>query len=410
MTIEQAEALYKGFLKDIHEFFYYTSNGSMMSGCKFTLNMPKQVSEDMANVMVGEYIKIESDDENIKQIFNQDFFMSIRIFIEKYLATGQGLILPYVYDGDIYFNFFTGTEFKVTDWKNKKVHKLKIKQDKYDIILEQEKGFYTISYEYDEKYKGEKVEPYQLEGDINYFKPNKANQNHENEGASIYAESLNLLDAIDSAFTDSEIEFNLSKKRVFISRNMLKTEEVNKDGNVSYETMFDPNETLYQMLFDDDSEKEHLKEYGGEIRVEAYHERINYLLKLLGDKTGLDDYYIIENGVIRTKAEVINDKQKLYRNRKNHLNLFISELDKLIESTYTFIGDIPEYNVVVDDSIITDSQLDQQNAIKEFEVGLMSSEYYLKNIKKLTEDDLQRELELLADVDDLVPPDGRSVL
>lgn len=419
--VKICEQVYRGDIGNLWTYTVYNVDGSFQEVGLKTLNTPKRVCRDMATVMIGENIFLKN--EELKEIFNEGFFTKFKSFLEKYLATGQGIILPYIVDGKLKFNFFTGTEFKVLNFSYGEPTEILVKQNSYNIRIKKNKQLISVEYEGKLNLDTSKTPvlvgdipkedvplpaSYSFEGELNYFKPNIANPYDENKGISIFYCALDIIRQLDVLFTDFESEFELSKKRVLIDSKYLKTEFIDVNGNTSIKT-FDPKNTLYQMIHGVDGAPQiPITFIEGNIRVEAYINGITSMLLQLGQSVGLDDYYLLENGVIKTKAEVIDNKQSLYINREDHLNLMRSELKKLIKSSINLFNLMNKKNklvlkedivIKVDDSIITDEMNDRKVALQEVKMGLRSKESYMKEFRNLNEKEIKEEMSLTKNIE-----------
>src|SRR5690606_2302477 len=117
-----------------------------------------------------------------------------------------------------------------------------------------------------------------------YFKPNTAN-NFDTQsplGISLYANALDVMKAIDTAFDSLHREFRLGKKRIIVPEPMIKTVVDPQTGQMK--RYFDASDEIYEALAGDMDDKD-IKEISVELRVEEHIAAINALLNIFAMQT-----------------------------------------------------------------------------------------------------------------------------
>ena len=136
------------------------------------------------------------------------------------------------------------------------------------------------------------------------------------------------------------------------------------------------------------------------IRAQDHETGINKALDLMSLKCGMGTgRYKFESGGVKTATEVISDKSDLYQNlQKNKIpvNAALIAMVKCLSFLETGTDDI-EVNVDFDDSIIEDSNTTIDKNIKLVQAGLRSKLTAIKDIMKCSDGEAQKELELIAD-------------
>src|SRR5690606_35276345 len=117
-----------------------------------------------------------------------------------------------------------------------------------------------------------------------YFKPNTANNIDTKSplGISIYANALDTMKAIDTAFDSFHREFRLGKKRIFVPDSMVKV-VYDQDGRPH--RYVDPSDEVYQG-YPGDMDETTIHDVKVELRVEEHIAAINALLNIFAMQTG----------------------------------------------------------------------------------------------------------------------------
>lgn len=408
--------LYQGYASEIHDYKEFVK-GKWVDKCLSSSGMAKQAGEDWASIILGEQLHINTGIKDLDKYLDEEFIPKFTIFLEKYMCLGQGLIYPFVDDDLLNNNFYVGDEFEVLSFQRNTPKEVIIYHEKYNTKLKYDvdEDMYYVTHE--KTKEGEEDKGFELpdgdefKGKINYFKPNTANNiSMTQHGISVYANAIDILRDIDINYTDTGKEFALSRKRLFIPRQLLKSKGVDEKGNFTNELEFDVEENLYQLIGNDEQGFK-LTEFSPDIRVDDYHKQQDKLFNLYGKSVGLTDYYNeSKRGNLsgnKTAKEVISEKSNLFRNKRKHEKIARAELIKVIHNFAELLNkkikNDKKIQIEFDDSIIIDDEQEFENDLKLVEAELMSKEAFIIKHRKLSEKELKDELELLADADDLIP-------
>jgi len=250
--IEVWKSLYKGYYEKWHNITYQTVEGRKQRIME-SLNMAKASAAEMASLVFNEKCEISISDDtlakNIEEVFKQNkFYKKFQDYLEYSFALGGMVIKPYVEDEKIMLSFVTADCFIPLSWQNETIYEAVFpseykKGDKKYTHLEWhvwEDGEYVIRnelYESNGQDLGIKVALSTLFPDLEeevrisglskpiftYFKPNTANNIDTQSplGISIYANALDTMKAIDTAFDSLHREFRLGKKRIIVPAHMV---------------------------------------------------------------------------------------------------------------------------------------------------------------------------------------------
>lgn len=423
---------YIGNVADFH-FYNEIVNGQTVVRERLTMNMPKKNCEDIAKLLWTEKTQIQLDNEEstnrlweILDCNENKFTVNFPIFLEKGCALGTGALIEYKNDDDKtiidYVSGDTIIPFKYTNsYINGIVTISRFKEETkkkkwiYTHITyhEYEKGIYRIL---NELYKSENET--ELGREINFnkyfpnikesdevetetprfqiFKPNLANNLDPDSpmGISILANSIDRYKAIDMKYDSFYREFKLGKKRILVDPTAMKsTMQSDENGNIRHVQYFDSNDEAYVGI--NGMENQPVKDIDFSLRTEEHISSINMDLNWLSANIGLgNNFYKFENGGLRTATEIISENADAFRT-KVHYDIIVNDIIENLVKVICEMENIP-YNritIIPDDSIIEDKNAEQVKAIQEVAQGLRSKESYLMDIKGLSEEEAQEELE-----------------
>lgn len=204
-------------------------------------------------------------------------------------------------------------------------------------------------------------------------------------GASAYGDAIDDLKAVDDAFDTLCSEFRYSKKKVYYPKELVQRDQ---KGDVMIP---DDDEYTKQVFFytgDENVQGEGniIKEDNPAIRSKEILEGINLALGILSFKCGLGNNYYRFNmsGGVKTATEVISENSDLFRNIcKMQLGIEknIYEIVKalLYVSNYIFGTKFDvncKMSVTFDASLIEDKTAERERALKEVQLGILSTDEY----------------------------------
>lgn len=440
--IDTWKSWYTGSVKKFHRYKMW--NGKERVMCKrLSLGMAKKISEDIADLLLNERVQITIQDNNtsefVMNVLNaNNFFVVGNDYQERKAYTGTVAYVPYLNNiridgngnilagnGDVKINYVSAENIYPLSWCNgyisecafvfpkvigtKKYNHIqihKIQDDEYVIenhVVENTtgagkeipasdwnslKGFEGMT---DCVQTGSKKRQFVIDR-LNIVN----NWNSDNPmGIAIFANSLDVLQGIDSIYDSYINEFTLGKKRIFVAPEMLGTDLY---GN----PVFDPNDVIFYQL------PEGFLKNGGkpiesvdmEIRAEQHEKGINDSLNMLSMKCGFgQNHYRFENGSIQTATQVISENSDMYRSINKHeliLEPALKELIQIIVRLGNVIGVNvnTETEIVVDfdDSIIEDKQAERQSDRQDVSMGVMSLAEYRAKWYGETEEEAEKRL------------------
>lgn len=395
-----------------------------------SLGMAKTCCEDMASLLMTEKVEIkcQNDVANklVKKVLeNNNFSVEGNQLTELALALGTGAFVVSVKENadmndikvdDLLLSYIHGDFIFPIKWDNGKI------TDCAFVTIGNNNGDVTykiMSFVYDEgkkeflEYVGEVdgeggtiksseilegVEKIDDKGDCYHtrlskhspfqiIKPNIVNNIDKTNpmGISIFANATSVLKSIDETYSSYKNEFRLGRKRIFVKAG-LKAIRYDKtsDNWIDY---IDENEVVYQQLGDEwENNKPPIYESNMTLRVDEHDKAMQTHLNLLSRKVGLgENFYTFSNGVVSTATQIISSNSSLFRNIRKHELVLKSALIELAGAICEYLNVDPgEITVNFDDSIIIDTESEKQQAMTEYEKGLIDKVEYFVITRKMT--------------------------
>lgn len=409
---------YAGDVASFHHYQEYNGNNNIKRKRK-TLNMPKKVCEDWANLLLNEKTDVVLGDDNQQKnlwaLLNKvNFWTKGNEGVEKTFALGTGAFienldsnknarLQFVTRNKIYpitFDQDRITECAFVNVNSKTtIIQIHIKGNKLeeDKLQLNENGNYlivTMIYEKKENNTSEdignlvKQEVFDTGSKLAWYqiyKPNIANNVDINSpmGISIYANALDVLQGVDLAYDGFCEEMRLGRSRIFVNKNLVRYDE---NGETK---TFDNNESGFYYGGEAENAKP-FEFYSPTLRTESYFSGINNALNLLSSKVGFgENHYRFDGGGVTTATQVISENSEMFRSLKKHeilLNEVIIDVCKALMYIHnTFSGESFKFDlkgnieVKFDDSIIEDKETMKMTDRQDVNMGVMSKvEYRMK--------------------------------
>lgn len=384
---------------------------------RMSLDMAKTVCEDLASLVGIERLDITLDDENsqkfIENVFEYNKFrVNASQLFELMFGLGTCAFVPSVQDGKIVIDYVHGDMIFPLKWDNGKVTECAFaivggdnEETAYQLILHEigDNGNYIIK-KVDLDVKGEIARPSQIttelmsndyeveEWDTGLQIPSfvvcKTNiiNNYDKTsplGISVFGNAIDLLKASDEAFDSLNNEFALGKKRIFI-KSGLKAIRFPEDSEYkkSIYSQIDSNDVeFYQVDWaGEHQDKPPIYESNMTLRIAEHQQGLNLIVKLLGRKCGLgDDFYSFDGtSIARTATEVISVNSALFRNVRKQELAIGDAIKQLIRLLLALGGYDTEQGISInfDDSIIEDTAKEKQDAMAEYNAGLIDQVEY----------------------------------
>lgn len=397
---------YKGDVDKFHNYEIY--NGKKQIKCeRKTLNMPKKICEDWANLLLNEKTDIVFGDkeqhESAQKLLNKvNFWTKGNEGIEKTFALGTGAFVEgFDENGKARFQFINRQKIFPITFEQDKITEcafVNVSSTTTTIQIHHKDGdgYYLITnliYEKQQNDTSEGIGGLNAEKSsmtptgskepwFQLLKPNVANNLDINSpmGISIFANALDVLQGVDLAYDGFCEEMRLGQARIFLNKKLI---QYDAEGE---RYTFDVNEKGFYYLGESE-DKQPLTFYNPTLRTEAYFNGINNALNLLSSKVGFgDNHYRFDKGGITTATQVISENSEMFRSLKKHeiiLNDVIIEAVKAlmyISNNFTDDGynfDLSEnLEVKFDDSIIEDKETQKLNDRQDVNLGVMSKAEY----------------------------------
>lgn len=442
--IEVWKALYRGYHEPFHKVTYKTIDGTK-ERTMLTLNMPKAAAQEMASLVYNEKCEISISDDSIAEFITEvlkrnKFDKKFQDYIEYMFAHGGMVIKPYVENDRIMLSFVTADCFIPISWRNDTIYEAVFpyefkRRDKKYTHLEWhlwENGQYVIRNEVYESQNGAdlgiKVPLAQFFPDLEeevkidglnqplfaYFKPNIANNIDLQSplGISIFANALDTLKAIDTAFDSFHREFRLGRKRIIVPAYAVKT-VIDPDSGKALR-YFDSTDETYEAFAFGDMDKSEFKDVSVELRVEEHIAAINALLNLFAMQTGFSSgTFTFDGQSMKTATEVVSEQSKTFKSKQSHEVIIESGIQELIHSVIA-IGELYglinapndfEISVAFDDSIAEDkgAEINQQTQL--VNAGLQSRKRAIMKVYGCTEEEALKILQEIIQEEKMQSPD-----
>lgn len=427
--IEIWDSWYISNVSKFHRYRMYTGIGTWKNCKRHSLGMAKKVSEDIANELLNERVKITISDERTNEYVNDvlnknQFYIKGNEYQERKAAKGTVAYVPYVtnavmYDdgtitgGEVKINYLEARNIYPVTWENGKVlecvfvYPKTYLGKKYAQIQfhKLENGLYVIENDVvectngagttitKEKWKdiplfaslSDRIEtgsdrPQFVIDRLNIV--NNINSTDDNPmGVSIFANAIDVLRKIDLEYDSYANEFGLGKKRLFVDPEITRF----RDGS----PVFDPDDTVFYQLPDGYFGKtnEAMHEVNMALRVNEHSTAINDDLNYLSMKCGFGTQkYKFESGNVKTATEIISENSEEYRTISKHeiiLEDVLKELVRIIARlglvTGAQVNPDAEIAIDFDDSIIEDKSAERRQDMSDMAAGVMTKvEYRMK--------------------------------
>lgn len=432
--IAEWKSWYNSNVRNFSFYRVYSGRGSYKRCRRKSLGMAKKLSEDIADLLLNERVKITVSDEVtgefVQRVLEENQFLVLgNEYQERKAYTGTVAYVVYLYDtetaedgivldGKIGINYVSAENIFPVSWNNgrvtecvftfvKTVNRKKYVQVQHHKLVN---GQYVIENTVLECTPGsregkeltkeawrqlrpfenlvERLETGSAEPQFVIDRLNIVNNADVDEsnpmGVAIFANSIDVLKKLDIEYDSYSNEFDLGRKRIFVAPEVLK----NSDGSLA----FDPEDTTFYMLPEDyldvqSGTREMIHEINMELRAEQHSKAINDDLNYLSLKCGFGtERYKFEGGQAKTATEVISENSDMYRMIKKHeiiLEDAIKQLVRIIIRLGIVTGnplrEEAEITIDFDDSIIEDKVAERNTDRQDVAMGAMPLwEYRMK--------------------------------
>ena len=440
-TIYDLMVIWKSWYRgSVNDFHYYTEmvNGKLTNCERLTMNMPKKLCEDITKLLWTEKTQINLSNKNatkrLWEVLNSkenNFTVNLPIFLEKaMLALGNGatveykdannktiidyidgdVVIPYKFTNGYISGMITVSRF-VDDKGRRKIYYTHITYHEYT------DGKYI---KLNELYKsnidtalGRQIDfnsafPNVKESDVVFtnnpyfqiWRPNLANNFDTGSpmGISIYANSIDRFKSLDTKYDSFYNEFILGKKRILVDQSAMQGQmTTDSEGNPHFVQYFDKNDKVYVGI--NAEMKEPVKEIDFTLRYQEHIDSINADLNWLSENVGLgSNYYKFDGAGTKTATEVISENSQAFRTKQHYHIIVNACVEDLVKAVCELEGiKTNKITILPDDSIIEDKDKEITRAQMEVTQGLRSKMSYLMDIKGMSEDEAEKELQKIQE-------------
>lgn len=410
---------YEGEVKDFH--MYKVFNGQKQVQCRrYTMGMAKKVSEDWANLLMNEKVKITLEGKAEQEFFDtvckeNNFLVKASEMQEAKSSMGTVAYVPRIVGAmvnpetgfvsgnaeSIKLDYCTAENIFPLSWENGKVMECAFstsftaKNEKYLYLqihrLDDKKEYIIENVLYTDQNGNlsdvdastvpgfENIPPVVRTGSRKrQFVIDRLNIANNVDislpmGISVYANAIDQLKGVDIAYDSYVNEFVLGKKRIMVKP------EATKD--IDGEPVFDPNDTVYYVLPEDSQSGSVIDQVDMTLRTAEHNAGLQDMLNALSSKCGFgENHYKFDNGNISTATQVISENSSMFRTIKKHeiiLEDVLIELCRIIlrlGNTYMGAGmnEDVEISIDFDDSIIEDKATEFTRDMQLLQAGIMN--------------------------------------
>ena len=423
--VEEWKSWYVG---SVSKFTWYkVRTGDKTVKCKrYSLGMAKKLSEDWANMLMNEKVKItlegEAEQAFIDEVFaSNNFAVKANEMQELKSALGTVAYIPRVVgqrEGEaaeaIELDYVTVEHIFPISWKNGivqecafcsvntvkgndylyfqihvkgddgnyviKNHLCSIRDNQLsDVSLNSVEGFENIPVEVKTGSKEKQFVVDRLNIANNFDTSNPL-------GISVYANAIDQLKGVDIAYDSYVNEFVLGKKRI-----MVKPAAVDiKNG----EPIFDTDELVFYVLPEDATSEGVIVPIDMTLRTQEHNTGIQDQLNILSSKCGFgENHYRFDKGSVATATQVISENSSMFRTLKKHeiiLESALIELCRIIlrlgnSAMKMSLDENVEISIDFDDSIIEDKESDFNRDSRLLQMGILNDWEF--RMKWLNEDE-----------------------
>ena len=217
-------------------------------------------------------------------------------------------------------------------------------------------------------------------------------------GISVLANSIDRFKSIDMKYDSFYREFKLGKKRILVDPTAMKaTMQSDLDGVPRLVQYFDTDDEAYVGI--NGMEGQPVKDIDFSLRTQEHIEAINADLNWLSSNIGLGtNFYKFDGNGTKTATEVISENSDAFRT-KVHYDIIVNDVIYDLVKVVCEMDGIKtnKITIIPDDSIIEDKNTEQLRAQQEVTAGLRSKKSYLMDIKGMTEQEAEEELQRIQD-------------
>lgn len=388
------------------EYTYYVYNGKSRRKQQLkTLSIIPQSCEDISDFFFNEKLSINISEENIQkqidEIFKTNKFLyNANKLMQLTKALGTGAFIPYLDNDVVKINFIDATGIVILEadssgvksvlfWnkdnKGLKINAHVLKDNGYTIYNKEYKlsGGSYVEVELEDELAKKETGSFIPQFSIIFNTPVNNSDINSPYGISMYANALDNVLSIDTAYDSLNNEISGGKKRIYIKGGAVQF-NVDADGNAT--PIFDETETQYYVVPGSENDKM-ITESNGELRIDAITNALQSQLNLYTSKVGLGhNYYKFKDGEVYVNTDnVMSSNSDVYRKIKKQENILTYALTDLVYAIAYLLNVDKKFSVSVDydDSIIEDTEAIRREATQEYNTGLISKQEYYRRVNKM---------------------------
>lgn len=437
---------FRGNVNDFHYYNVHKVDGTTCDMERRTMNMPKKVCEDFANLLWSEKVEIKLDSkkatERLWKVLDSkenSFSINFPQFLEKEYALGTMVTVEYKKDDKTIIDYIEGDVVLPYKYTNSYINGIITvsrstegtgnKQRYYTLLTYHEytNGQYLKTSELyvskEENSLGKQIsftDKYSdvLEDEIidtehprfQVWKLPIANNFDTGSpmGISVLANQIDKFKSIDIKYDSFNHEFSSGKRRILINRNAVKKKAtgVDDNNNIIYASYFDASDDVYVAIEGMDNEP--IKDINFDLRTQQHIEAINAELNYLsaGVKLG-NNFYSFDCEGVKTATEVVSENSDTYRTKVQHQIPIYDCLYDLIACICEMEGiKYKEISITFDDSIVQDEEALINRGISLYNAGLISKEKFMSKYLHYEEAEIKEEIEKIKEDKKIVQPEG----
>lgn len=360
---------------------YWTMNGQKKRPLN-SINMVKQVSQQMATLMFNEQCSIKVNDQNLQSqldeiLKNTDFYLDAEMNLDLWIALGSGAVRPYVQNDQIKLSWANALDAYPLEANTTHVDQIalsrRIQKVENDVAV-----YYTLlefhqwgSYQQDDQ--GNVYRPYTITNELYrstdpntvgdqvpldsideyadlqtqttfqhlkkplfafYRNPGANNKNLVSPlGMGICDNCRTTLDDINRVHDGFAWDVKTGYRRVTIPRSWMRRQS-NMNGKPVPEDAqmyWDPDDAVFVPINAKTDDTSAFKDLAIEIRVDQYQGAMDFFLKVLENELHLSEgtFTTTPQGV-QTATEVVTNNSKTYQTRSSYLTMFEKTIDQLV--------------------------------------------------------------------------------
>jgi len=220
-------------------------------------------------------------------------------------------------------------------------------------------------------------------------------------GASVYDKGISAIKMVDEALTSMLVHIRVAKPRVFVDETVIEKKKVRQSDGTYKERFYafgEADDMYFRMKPGGENDKP-MNVIQPEMREAENEAAINLGLKTLSLTCGLGDHYWDWDKAsgLKTATEVVSDSSMLARTLRKHQNALGKSITALVRGIAgvcrhlcgTDVNPAAPIAIDFDDSVITDTQSDKQQALSEISIlGIPElTKKYLVKYCDFTEDE-----------------------